>query len=256
MNAMHIEDQLLDYLDGLLDADRNEEIRNHLRTCEGCRTALLELQQLSEALAALPEDVPPADGRSGILEAIGREQSVGPRGRLRHVTSWLVRAAAVVVLMATSYLAGSHRASTEGRALMATLVANNTVLVRQSALSLIDHPSASKRLQAMTLVGSVPASDEALLSAVVSTMQRDPFVNVRLAALRALMAFEDSPNVRDALVVALDHETSPGMQLALIETLADLNEKRAVPRLRQLLDDDATPGFLKEQVAHELNTLS
>ena len=97
---------------------------------------------------------------------------------------------------------------------------------------------------------------ESLLSAVFNALNDDPNINVRLAAVDALFLFSDRPGVRDELVRSLSNQTSPLIQISLIDLLVNIQEKRALNALRALIQDKNVDPAVKEHAEAKLEQLS
>ncbi len=106
------------------------------------------------------------------------------------------------------------------------------------SLSLLDQPSASARLQGISLTSRLQDPAPALVAALLETLDNDPSVNVRLSAVDALYLFADREEVRKALTASLARQTSPLVQIALIDLMVSLKEKRAAAALKKLLADN------------------
>jgi HEAT repeat protein len=118
------------------------------------------------------------------------------------------------------------------------------------ALSLMQQQSASDRLRGVSWSYQVEPSDEEVMKQLVTTVNHDPNVNVRLAAVDALRPFTRSPAThlmaRNAVIEALPKQTTPIVQVALIDFLAELKERNAAPELRRLVSDpDIDSGVRK-----------
>jgi HEAT repeat protein len=101
------------------------------------------------------------------------------------------------------------------------------------ALSLLNQQSAASRLRGIDYSLRLPALEPNVVSALVAAVNRDPNVNVRLAAIDALSRAADNARVRQALAASLDAQNSPMVQAALIDYLADSRDPAALPVLRQ-----------------------
>ena len=110
-------------------------------------------------------------------------------------------------------------------------------LQQQMTLSLLSQPSASARLQGISLTSRVQEPDPSLIAALLDTLDNDPSVNVRLSAVDALYLFSGREEVRTALTASLARQTSPLVQIALIDLLVSLKEKQAATALKKLLND-------------------
>jgi HEAT repeat protein len=78
---------------------------------------------------------------------------------------------------------------------------------------------------------------------------------VRLAAADALAQFRDLPSVRDGLVVSMERQSSPLVQVALIDLLVELQEQRATGLLRQLSENPASNPAVRQRAAWGLKLL-
>ena len=89
--------------------------------------------------------------------------------------------------------------------------------------------------------------DEQFLSALIKRLNTDPDVNVRIAALNAMSQYSDRDWVRTELVYSLPRQTSPNVQVALIELLAYVKEKQAADAFQQIIDDDSSLEPVKKR---------
>ena len=78
--------------------------------------------------------------------------------------------------------------------------------------------------------------DLKVIDALLTTLNEDPNVNVRLATLGALTKLADDPRVREGLVHSIEQQDSPIMQLAIADVMVKLQEKRSVRSLQRLLN--------------------
>jgi len=105
------------------------------------------------------------------------------------------------------------------------------------ALSMLDRPSASDRLEGIGWSTRLENPGRKTLQALVDTLDRDPNVNVRLAAVDALYLFRNDPGVKDSLIRSLGKQGSPLVQVALIDLLVEVRERRAADALRKLIGE-------------------
>ena len=73
--------------------------------------------------------------------------------------------------------------------------------------------------------------------ALLDTLMHDPNVNVRLATIDALKRFAGGENVRRGVLEALARQTSPLVQIALIDYVVETNDRGAADALRRLSSD-------------------
>ncbi|QHL87908.1 HEAT repeat domain-containing protein [Nibribacter ruber] len=119
--------------------------------------------------------------------------------------------------------------------------------------------SASDRLQLisqeMPAQGLTPQENQKVMRLLIKTMQQDDNVNVRLAACEALYQFKDQKEARQAFIQALGTQTDPMMQLTLIDIVISLKEKRALPQLQQLANQENVLPIIKHKAQEGLGTL-
>ncbi len=114
------------------------------------------------------------------------------------------------------------------------------------ALSLMQQQSAGERLRGVSYAYQAPASDTQVLSALLTTVNQDESVGVRLAAVEALHTFGSSPVTRDAVVQSIRKQTAPLVQIKLIDLLVDFKDKAAVPELVALSKEDGVDSSVRE----------
>jgi hypothetical protein len=73
------------------------------------------------------------------------------------------------------------------------------------------------------------AAQAARTASLLNTLALDPNVNVRLSALEALYPQSDSSDVRSGVLAALSRETSPLVQVAMIDFLTAAKAEEAQP---------------------------
>jgi hypothetical protein len=74
-------------------------------------------------------------------------------------------------------------------------------------------------------------------------------VNVRLAAVDALHAFGSSAVMHSAVAQAMARQTTPLVQIALIDLLTDLKEREAAPELRALANNPSTDAGVRQHAS-------
>ena len=248
----------------------SSSIESHLASCSRCRNELESLGALWNRLGALPAENPSPAMRvsfQAMLEGYEAGLGLTPRGSAARtgtswVRSWFRPALAfqfgfAVVLLIAGALAGhflSTRQTDTGEiAQLRTEVHNMRELV---TVSLLQQDSASERLQGVSWSRQVHQPDEKVLGALVGAVDHDPSVDVRLAAVDALLRFSDRPSARQGLVQALIRQNSPLVQIALIDALVDLREKGAAESLQKLSSDNDVNQTVRERAKWGLKQLS
>jgi hypothetical protein len=185
----------------LVDEEPRAAEREHLDGCELCADELAALRDQTEALATLPEIVPPL-GDWEVLEAQLRSEGLvrdpTPLSRLglARTPAWMPAAAAVVLFLAGAATgAGLMAGEREGRAPATASVEDAASAVREAEDRYVAAVSNYREMLAtegVTDWGADPYSRYAALEQLVSVSQAavrqapaDPFLNGFLASALA-----------------------------------------------------------------------
>ncbi len=122
-------------------------------------------------------------------------------------------------------------------------------------LSLLQQQSASERLRGVNYAYRVEQSDPEVLGALLTTVNHDSNINVRLAAVDALRKFADSPVGRRGLVQALAKQSSPLVQIAILDQIVELHEKSAAQSVKFLLSSPDLNPDVKQRAEWALKQL-
>jgi hypothetical protein len=155
------------------------------------------------------------------------------------------QAASAVAILAIGFFLGTMTTRDSGQ--IAELRNEVNSMKQMVTLSLLQQQNASDRLRGVTWSYRVEQSDSEVLGALLTTVNHDPNVNVRLAAVDALHNFADSPVGRHGLVQALNKQSSPLVQIAILDELVDLRIRSAVPAINTL---KTAPGINPEVKQH------
>lgn len=181
---------------------------------------------------------------------------LGSAGRIRSLTTWGLRMAASVALLAGGFVGGyyySNRVAEQTNSLeTSSTVAIKKVLNFDPAAQ----TSASERIQAVNQSYELAEADQAITQLLINTLNFDENINVRLAACEALMRLPNEPGVREALIQSLKIQTDPYVQIMLIETLVSIQEKRAVDAMQRLAQNRQLLEAVRLKAEEGLNRLA
>lgn len=121
-------------------------------------------------------------------------------------------------------------------------------------LTLIEQPKAQERIRAVSLASELPSADQKVINALISTLNHDENLNVRLAALESLVGYADHPGVRQALVEALKMQESPLLLVGIADALVAIQETSSVNAMEQL-KETVEDEFVKEKLDESIATL-
>ncbi|MDB4293082.1 HEAT repeat domain-containing protein [Maribacter sp.] len=134
------------------------------------------------------------------------------------------------------------------------VVNNETEEVRQQlVLTLLEQPSANKRLQAVNEAAKLNDANEHVIRALFTTLNNDPNINVRLVAIESLAKYVETPEVRMGLVQSIALQDSPLVQLALADLMVALQEKTSIESMKQLLQKPDIDNTVKQKLEESIN---
>ncbi len=261
MNCKDIGHLIADYQGNNLNQASKTLVEVHLKNCSSCTQVHQEYIHLIDTINQVQEELPDKDLELAFNDMLAKEKEVLNSSKsivlkpTNKLFKSILKVAAAVLLMISSYLFGSYKSNTSQISEIATLKEEKTEMLTIAALSLMENESASKRIQAVKYSQELENPDDEILNALINEMLNDKLVNVRLAAARALERFSEYNHVKDAYIESLKTEENTSMQLELIEILAHIKEKRAIPKMQELLNDEHTPIFIKDQLKSELQNL-
>ncbi|MEL6274445.1 MAG: sigma-70 family RNA polymerase sigma factor [Bacteroidota bacterium] len=234
---------LIDYLQAeLCDADR-QTVEARLAIDPLLQAQLDELKALQELVVELSELQPSTamDQRFASLLATAKSELVEPipQAKVRRIRPWRIAAAAAVLLLV--FAAGWYFGSGAEDRQSQVLAANRALM-----LELMKDERTSARVRATSLTLDLEEGDPEIIANLAYLLCNDENTNVRLAALAAIKRFSQYPIAREELLNALNQNPPEVVRLQLIETLVHLEEKRVLPLLEDLIENDSVPQHLRD----------
>ncbi|TGE20013.1 zf-HC2 domain-containing protein [Hymenobacter elongatus] len=277
MNCEQVQPLLPEYIHKHLAPADHARLEAHLAQCPVCQEELRATRQVWQALGAVPVPEPSEKLRPefyAMLAAYKQEVHEAPgsgsslAGFWQQLRALLAPAQAlrlayglgllVVGLAAGYWLNGPKVAAPADQQQQLAALTTQVEQMRQvMLLALIENPSATERLRAVSYTKELgEGANERVVEALLSTLNHDENVNVRLATLEALAQLADAPSVRMGLVQALPQQESPLVQAALADVMVLLQERRSVLPLRRLLRQPGLNQAVKSKIEESLKSLS
>lgn len=122
-------------------------------------------------------------------------------------------------------------------------------------IAMLRQESASARLEAINNTYDMDLAGPQLLNALASTLEADPSINVRLAALDAMGRFELPKDIRESMVYTLAEERDASLQLALVNKLIKMREQKALPVFEALAGNPNTREQIRNQAEFGIKML-
>lgn len=257
MKQNHVTDLLPEYLDGLLDKTQKGKVETHLKKCALCTKELKDLKVLFNAFDGEEELVPSNNLKTNFYELLEKEKqnspkviAIGSKAKSSN-KSWmpnLLKIAASIALLIGSFMLGKKQQEQKASVEIAALM-NERLDIKQTAmLSLMENKSASRRIQGVNYIDQFTDPDEAIVKALTDRMLYDENTNVRLTAVEALASFTASETVKNAYITALKTEKDPGIQITVIQILVQIQEKKAIAPMQELLRHEETQPYVKKHI--------
>ncbi len=267
MSCEKFREQIPECLAGRLESSAREKLIAHLELCSACRADMAQIGAVWRGLESLPVAEPDPAMRPRFMEVLEAYQAGMEQARERTVVDaspakshwWMAgwwpakavwqTALAVVLLLGGGfgehYLARPRTANPE----IATLQAQVENLRQTVALSMLQDQSSSSRIRGVSYASQVQRPDSQIEQALLSALNHDANINVRLRAVDALENLAGHPDIQRALVDSLPLQDSPLVQVAVIDVLTEVNGKAALPALRQLAADGKTDDAVRQRAA-------
>ncbi len=255
---------LPDYLDGNSTPKNQLMVEAHLKSCEACTQELADLKELYKAFSSEEKIVPPASIKSKFLAALETEKKLQPKvvsfdarpsAKRTLLANNFFRIAASVALILTGFLIGRQQSVKSSDRQIALLKQEKSAIEQTAMISLMENKSASRRIQGVNFIASANEPDAAIVQALADRMLYDENTNVRAAAGEVLAGFPNSESVKNTFIKALKIEKDPGIQITIIRTLGEMQEKKAAAAMRELLDKEETQPFVKDQIESVLPSI-
>jgi hypothetical protein len=266
MSCDRIREQIPEVLAGRLEPVARENLIDHLETCSACRAEVADLGVVWRALDTMSEPEPSPQMRARFLETLRAYEEGFQEAQRKNTYSapkenwWAALlparpawgAAFAALLLAAGGIGGRFlfTPQTAGTNVEMTQLRGQVESLRQLvALSLMQEQSASARLRGVNYSYQMTQPDREVQQALLHAVNHDSNVNVRLSAVDALAKFAGNTEVRRALVDSLPVQDSPLVQVALIDLLAQLQAREAVPVLKKLAGTVETNESVRTRAA-------
>ena len=273
MNCEQAGDMMFDWLNNQMPASERAAFEIHLNECPDCQKELQTTRKLWDVMgnANVPK---PSDNlpiqfytmletfkaaeykkvkKTSVWETLRAnvEAIFTPRNVLRLAYSMCV----LFVGLVGGYWMNDRR-TPDYKEQIDVLSAQVQDMNQKVMLSLLQNSSATERLRAVSYTKEIGDVDEQVVEALLSTLNNDGNVNVRLVTLEALVQLADNPKVREGLVQSIMKQDTPLVQAALADVMVKLEEKRSIKPLQKLLEQDDVDIIVKTKIKETIKALS
>jgi len=270
MKCEYNQDQMIDWINGQMSTAESVSFEMHLANCTVCRQELENLRDLLNLMDELPKPEPSPTMRirfQTMLETYrdSLEEKRNPVVRLaekfRQIWSLqpgLQLAYSIALIFAGllgGYLLNNRSSGTAGNSQIDSLSTQVHEMREMMMLSLLENPSASERIRGVSYSNEIKRANKPVVDALLSTLNNDPNVNVRLMTLDALTHFANDPVVREGLVQSILQQESPLLQSALADVMLKLQEKSSIPAFKKLLMQKDLNHLVRSKIEQTITEL-
>lgn len=273
MNCEYTKDQFADWLNGNLSKAERSEIDRHLIHCLQCQEEFAESKGLWASMQKIEVDVPGEAMRIEFNSMLNDFKKTVKAEKVTSENNWIkkiselfnpqlaLQLAFSFLLVGLGWVIGFRMSKTTAPAMayeqqIDTLANQVQEMRRMMMLALIDNPSATERIRAVGYTSDITNADERVIEALMTTLNNDSNVNVRLVTLEALTQFANDPLVRKELVKSLAKQDSPMVQVALADIMVRLQEKQSIKVFRELLRKKDLNDLVKVKIEQTIKDLS
>ena len=239
------------------------ELRSHLESCATCAAEMEALSGIWTKLGDLPVPEPSPELRfrweQTMRSLAAAPRSAQPSSWWRHIwpshPAWQMAIAGLCLMAGLGAGVYLERGSVE-RDEVAKLREEVASTKEMVAVSLLQQQSATERLRGVDYSARMPSMEPQVVDALIQAVNRDSSVNVRLAAIDALGKVANETPVRESMREALQQQDSPMVQAALIDYLVDAHDRGAVSTIRDLVARPGVNPSVRQRATDAVNELA
>ena len=259
---------IIEYIDGALNDEDVRKFDEHLSSCDDCSRELEEMKSILLKLNDFEMEEPSANLQQNFRKMID-SYSLGMNNAkkswhesMEHwLESWWPKGptvqfmitVAVLIIGLVTGLSINGKTGSENKIDQLTDNVNN--LNKVVMASLLNQSSAADRINGLSKTAHLENVDKQFYSTLIFLLNSDPNVNVRLAAVNALANFADNEYVRRELIISLEIQSSPLVQVSLIDLLATLKETDSSSTLIRMINTPEIDVRVKERAKKALQQL-
>lgn len=244
MKCEDVKIELPAFIDGTLDKVTKEAVDSHLEMCEDCRKLHSEMNSFLKFMGSFPEEKAPVGMKEEFMKLVEEEMPQKQR-KIIMIPAWMKVAAMIAVAMVT-YSTGYYMGNEKGEQKTQQLEVALNQTKQQVLLAGLQEYTGPQKIEAVYSISQSGMSGDALVDALVNTMNGDKNVNVRLAAINALSGMmKNNEKVKKELIRSLSLQDNALLQISLIQVLTESGVKEAKDQIESMVESEKTDENVK-----------
>ncbi|MEM8508901.1 MAG: HEAT repeat domain-containing protein [Bacteroidota bacterium] len=266
MKQEEFEIQVMEYLKGTLAEDKRKVFEDFLEKDTRAKKQVEELTAIWDAFGKSQIPEPSAQMDEQFFELLDMEIT----RTTKKTSSWSKEVMALlkvvfrpqlaygIIILGLGLLAGYliKSGDSETNVPIETVeISDNQELREKLVLTLLEQSSANQRLQGVSEASKIVRVDEQVINALLKTLNNDPNVNVRLAAIESLSNYVDNALVRQGIIQSIPNQESPIIQVTLANLMLALEEKGSIASFKKLLEKEELDSTVKKKIENTIASI-
>jgi hypothetical protein len=264
MKKEDFEIMALDYLRRTLSDEQKNDFERALESDAILKEQFMELEETWELMEAIAVPEPSQRMDNSFFTIL--EKEIGSQQKKRsalkdyfdNLLDWLMKPQLAYALLFLVLIGGYFLNLRDDSTILSTgaVADSETEQVREKlVLTLLEQPSANKRLEGVSEANKIVKVDDQVINALLRTLNKDPNVNVRLAAIESLTSYVGNPKVRQGLIQSIPNQESPIIQVTLANLMLALEEKKSIEPFKRLLEKPELDTTVKRKIEKTIKSI-
>lgn len=252
------------HLQGTLSSDEQQTLRNLIKSNEIHLPDLKEMEAIYEQVDAVDVPKPGNHMRDRFYSMLEKEKKSQPKSFSEILAVWsgylqdrfTPGVVYAIGLFLIGLLIGHAYSSVSTQDEQIEQLTNEIYQMREMMMiNLLDNSSPTERLRAVNISTEIRSADNRVIEALLETLNNDPNVNVRIAAVDALLHRASNPAVRSGMIRSISVQESPVVQVALADAMLVLQEKKSVEEFQKLLEKNGLDNSVRNKLENTIVAL-
>lgn len=269
MKCESLKELFIEYIDGSLNDQNRVIVGEHLSSCETCSKEVADIKSLCRELNDI-ELEQPSENLKKNLDIMINSYNLGMANNIEvpwfeKYSKWLencwpkrplMQLTATIAVLIIGLVTGFSINMGDKSEKEVVQLKTDVDQIRQTVMSsLLNQSSVTERINGLTMTSRLENVDDQFHSTLLLLLNSDSNVNVRLAAVNALAKYADNKYVRLEMVKSLGLQSSPLVQISLIDLLSTIREYDSYPALMRMINDPDTNNHVKKRAKSALTKL-